>query len=115
TADGAKQGLAFVFAQVNQPQKSTNGDQISTSPLTPDPVGDETRAVRVDSNLTVAAANGNATPTFVRIRETFFNLSWRQGTVVCTLQLGTIDEDPSLGDMQALAKIQNDRLKTAGY
>lgn len=113
TADGAQDGLALIFSDINNTTTNVPGDTISSAPFDTGSCGDESKAYRVDRAFTAVA--GTPTPVAVRTTQVTFVAGCRQGRAVFSLQLQALNQDPSLDDLKRLVQLQDQRLKDAGY
>jgi hypothetical protein len=113
TADGAKDGLALIFSQVQNTGAAIPSDQISTTPIDVGACGDESQAYRVDRVFTALA--GTPTPAPVRTSQIFFVAGCRRGNAVFSIVLQAVNQEPSLDDLKRLVQIQDQRLKDGGY
>lgn len=111
--DGAKDGLAVIFSQLQTAQPSTAALQTKVSPIDTGTVGDESQAYRVEQELRTLA--GTPTPSLTTITQIFYAVGWRRGKSVSFITLNAVNEDPSLDDLKQLAQTQDKRLQAAGY
>lgn len=112
-ADGAGDGLALIFQDVNNTTSTVPGDQISAAPIDAGTCGDESRAYREDR--TFSALAGTPTPVPVRTTQVVFVVGCRRGRAMFSIQLQALNQDPSLDDLKRLTQLQDQRLKDAGY
>jgi hypothetical protein len=111
--DGAKDGLALIFMDVNNTATNVPGDTISSAPLDAGSCGDESKAYRIDRVFTALA--GTPTPVAVRTTQVTFIAGCRRGRAVFSVQLQALNQDPSLDELKRLVQLQDQRLKDAGY
>lgn len=108
SVDGAKTACDFVFSQAQPTSTNASGDTSRVTPLTIDPTGDDFKAIRIDYEYTGVV--GTPPPQPARLKQVFFVACWRHGTVVPTVLLVSLGQDPSLDDFKQLIKAQDGKL-----
>ena len=115
-ADGARDGLALVFSQIDtQPAGSGANGQAKSTPLDVGTLGDETRAYRVETNYNAATTNASGTPTTDAVKQVLYVAGWRRGKVVAVVTISALNQDPPTDDLKQIVTLQDQKLQAAGF
>jgi len=113
TPEGAKDGLALIFANIQSTPSSPAILQAKATPLDVGTFGDETQAFRIEQESRTLA--GTPTPSITTITQVFYVVGWRRNKAVAFVSLNAINEDPPLNDFKLMLQTQDQKLQAAGY
>ncbi|HEY7295012.1 MAG TPA: hypothetical protein VH916_08205, partial [Dehalococcoidia bacterium] len=112
SADAATSGCPFVFQGVQPSTQAPNGDVTTTTTLDIPAVGNDFKAYHVDYRYNAAGAGGGSTP--ARLQQVYLTACWRRGDVVATMQLGALNDEPSVDEFKQAVAAQDKKLTDAG-